>query len=76
MDYIFSDEEQLTGKGSDSNSNKPSNNIPNKLGDDGDVKLPAWLRQAADPLGLGIIPSDKFLNSFRNKHKKKSNILD
>ena len=50
--------------------------IPTKLGDDGDVHIPQWIRNAADPLGLGLLPSDDFINNKLQSKDALQDILD
>ena len=65
LDYIFNDAE------GDENTQ-----IPSTLGDDGDVHVPAWIRNAADPLGLGILPSDDQINGRITTQDQVTDILD
>lgn len=64
LDYIFQDAEG------------EHDEIPSTLGDDGDVHVPQWIRNAADPLGLGLLPTDDQINGRISSQEQVEDILD
>lgn len=80
LDYIFNDIEEERQRAL--NKKDKANTIPTKLGADGDpipvdpVNIPQWVRDAADPLGLGLLPTDEYINNRNRNNAEAADILD